>query len=124
MINNLQKIRIKQKQAIRIICNANFRAHTGPLFKQQKILPFDKLIEFSRIKFMHSFHFKLLPMSFAKTWITNGERNPDRMLRNSEDYYIPAHRVEFVKRLQVFTLPAAWGTMLLVKNSTLVNICI
>ncbi len=63
-------------------------------------------------------------MSFAKTWITNGERNPDRMLRNSEDYYIPAHRVEFVKRLQVFTLPAAWGTMLLVKNSTLVNICI
>jgi hypothetical protein len=75
---NLEKIRIKQKQAIRIICNANFRARTGPLFKQQKILPFDKLIEFSRIKFMHSFHCKLLPMSFAETWIINRVRNPDR----------------------------------------------
>jgi hypothetical protein len=36
-------------------------------------------------------------MSFAETWITNGERNPDCMLRNADDYYIPAHRVEFVK---------------------------
>jgi hypothetical protein len=106
---NLEKLRIKQKQAIRIICNANFRAHTGPLFKQQKILPLDKLIEFSRIKFMHSFHFKLLPLSFAEMWISNGARNPGRMLRNAEDYYIPAHRVEFVKRLPLFTFPAAWN---------------
>ena len=48
-------------------------------------------------------------MSFAETWITNGERNPDRMLRNAEDYYIPAHRVEFVKILPLFTFPAAWN---------------
>ena len=64
---------------------------------------------FSRIKFMHSFHFKLLPLSFAETWISNVERNPGRMLRNAEDYYIPAHRVEFVKRLPLFSFPAAWN---------------
>ncbi len=57
---NLEKIRKNQKQAIRIVCNAPFRAHTAPLFNDLKILPMDQLIEYSCIKFMHSFHFKKL----------------------------------------------------------------
>jgi hypothetical protein len=107
---NLEKLRKVQKKAIRIICNANYRAHTTPLFKDQKILPLDKLIEFSRIKFMHNFHFKQLPISFAETWITNATRNPDRILRNADDLYIPAHRVEFVRRLPLFSFPLAWNS--------------
>jgi hypothetical protein len=63
--------------------------------------------ELSKIKFMHSFYFKLLPTSFAETWISNGERNPNRMLRNADDYYIPAHRVEFIEKLPLFSFPAA-----------------
>jgi hypothetical protein len=35
----MNKLRIKQKAAVRIICNAGFREHTGPLFAQLKILP-------------------------------------------------------------------------------------
>jgi hypothetical protein len=57
-IQQIWKNYAKCKKAIRIICNAYFRAHTTPLFKEQKILPLDKLIEYSRIKFMHNFHFK------------------------------------------------------------------
>ncbi len=76
----LEKLIVKQKQAIRTICNATYRAHTAPLFKQQKILPVEKLIEYSKIKFLHSFHFKKLPLSFANTWTTNFERNPERAL--------------------------------------------
>jgi hypothetical protein len=107
---NLEKLRKMQKKALRLICNANFRAHTAPLFKEQKILPFDKLLEFSKIKFMHNFHFNQLPMSFAETWRTNAERNPDRMLRNADDLYIPAHRVEFVRRLPLYSFPQAWNS--------------
>jgi hypothetical protein len=83
----------KKKPSV-LICNANYRAHTTPLFKEQKILPLDKLIEFSQIKFMHNFHFRQLPISFTETWKTNAERNPDRMLCNTNDLYIPAHRVD------------------------------
>jgi hypothetical protein len=108
--NKLGKITQNAKKAIRLICNANFRAHTAPLFKEQKILPLDKFIEYSRIKFMHSFHFNQLPMSFAETWRTNAERNPDRILRNADDLYIPAHRIEFVKRLPLYSFPLAWNT--------------
>jgi hypothetical protein len=64
----------KCKKAIRIICNANFRAHTTPLFKEKKILPLDTLIEYSQIKCMHNFHFKQLPILFAESWRTNAEK--------------------------------------------------
>ncbi len=109
---NLEKICKKQKQAIRIVCNAPFRAHTGtaPLFKELKILPLDQLIEYSRIKFMHCFHFKKLPPSFNEMWKTNRERNPERLLRNADDLYVPARRVEFVKKLSVIAFPTAWNS--------------
>jgi hypothetical protein len=83
----------------------------APLFKHQKILPIEKLIQFSSIKLMHSFHFRQLPLSFANTWTTNIERNPERF-SNANDLFIPPHRVEFVKRLPLYTctLPLVWNT--------------
>ena len=108
--SNLEKLIVKQKHAIRTICNVSYRAHTAPLFKQQKILPIEKLIQYSSIKLMHSFHFRQLPLSFANTWATNIERNPARALRNANDLFIPPHRVEFVKRLPLYTLPLFWNT--------------
>jgi hypothetical protein len=41
---SLNKLRVKQKEAIRAICNAGYRDHTAPLFAQLKILPLDQLI--------------------------------------------------------------------------------
>ena len=107
---NLEKLRIAQKKAVRTICNANYRAHTAPLFKELKILPLDDLITYSRIKFMHSFYFNKLPMSFSEMWQTNFARNPERALRNANDYYIPPHRVETVKRMPIVSLPSAWNS--------------
>jgi hypothetical protein len=59
---------------------------------------------------MHSFHFKKLPPSFNEMWITNRERNPERVLRNANDLYVPPQRVEFVKKLPNFAFPAAWNS--------------
>jgi hypothetical protein len=59
---------------------------------------------------MHSFVHKKLPLSFNNTWQTNEERNPVRVMRNINDLYIPAHRVEFVKRLPLFSFPAKWNS--------------
>ncbi len=41
---------------------------------------------------------------------TNRERNPERILRNADDLYVAAHRVEFVKRLPIIALPIAWNS--------------
>jgi hypothetical protein len=41
---SLNKLRVKQKQTVRTICNAGIRDHTAPLFAQLRILPLDHLI--------------------------------------------------------------------------------
>jgi hypothetical protein len=106
---NLQKLRVKQKAAIRTICNAGYRDHTKPLFKNQQILPIDELIKFERLKFMHKYRNNKLPFSFNETWTFNLNRNPDRILRNANNYFVPAHHLSSVKRFPLFTFPRAWN---------------
>jgi hypothetical protein len=105
----LTKLFLKQKEAIRIISNAGYRDHTGPLFKHHEILPLEQLIKFTNLKFMHSYVNNRLPFSFNETWITNRERNPELILRNVDDYYVPAHRLETVKRFPYFAFPKLWN---------------
>ena len=47
---------------------------------------------------------------FNEMWLTNRERNPERVLRNADDLYIPPHRVEFVKKLPNFAFPITWNS--------------
>lgn len=114
--SSLNKLRIKQKEAIRIISSSGYRDHTGPLFAQLKILPLDLLIKFSTLKLMHSFKNNLLPISFAELWSTNRERNPKRALRNADDFYIPPHTLATIKRLPLFTFPRVWNEEETAKN--------
>jgi hypothetical protein len=100
---------LKQKKAIRIISRAKYRDHTAPLFANLEILPLDELVSYQRLKFMHCFHHQKLPISFAQMWTTNADRNPERVLRNAQDYAIPHHRVEMVKRMPLYSFPAAWN---------------
>ncbi len=106
---SLNRLIVKQKEAIRVISNVGYRDHTGPLFKQLKILPIEKLIKFANLKFMHNFSHGRLPFSFADMWITNRERNPNLVLRNADDYYVPAHRMASVKRFPYFKFPKIWN---------------
>ncbi len=56
-------------------------------------------------------------MSFNGMWITNEERNPERVLRNINDLYVPAHRLEMVKRMPLFAFPTVWNNALGNKNN-------
>ena len=40
----LNKIKILQKKAIRIVCKTGYRQHSEPLFKQMKCLKFEDLV--------------------------------------------------------------------------------
>jgi hypothetical protein len=53
-VKNKQRIAKIQKKAIRIITGSTYNAHTAPLFLQHNILPYDNLITFSQLMFMHS----------------------------------------------------------------------
>jgi hypothetical protein len=104
--SSLNRLWIKQKEAIRIISNAGFREHTAPLFAQLSILPLDHLIKLHILRFMHSFFHKTLPISFHDRWITNREKQPERALRNADLLYIPQHNFA---RMPMFNFPCIWN---------------
>jgi hypothetical protein len=106
---NLQRLRIKQKEAIRVISHAGYRDHTSPLFKQNLILPLDEMIKFAALKFMHNYANKRLPFSFNEIWLQNRDLNPNRVLRNANDLKVPSHHLATVKRFPFFTFPRIWN---------------
>ena len=108
-MTSLNKVEIMQKKAIRIICNSGYRDHTAPLFARLGILPFDRLIKLSILKFMHSFIHNRLPISFARMWIFNRERFAERELRNADQLYVPPHRFATLKRMPLFNFPVVWN---------------
>jgi hypothetical protein len=107
---NLQRLRVKQKEAIRVISNAGYRDHTQPLFKKEKILPLDEMIKYSKLRFMHSFTHHNLPFSFEQLWMLNRDINQNRILRNANNLQIPTHHYASIKRLPLFSFPHAWNT--------------
>jgi phage antirepressor YoqD-like protein len=108
-VTSLNRLKLKQKAAIRIVCNAGHRDHTNPLFKRLGILPLNELIQYSNLKFMHNFWHKKLPLSFHDLWTTNRARNPNLVLRNANNLYIPAHMYATLKRLPLFSFPKIWN---------------
>jgi hypothetical protein len=106
---NLQRLRVKQKEAIRSINNAGYRDHTVPLFKTNQILPLDEMIKFTKLKFMHCYIHRNLPLSFHEMWPFNRDANPNRVLHNANDLCIPAHHFATIKRLPLFNFPSVWN---------------
>jgi hypothetical protein len=100
-----------QKRAIRIISLSHYNSHTEPIFKQLKILPFEKLIECTILQFMQQFVNGFLPNSYDNEWLTNasirGEDLP--LLRNQDDLHIPFSRVNYVERLPLIVFPKLWS---------------
>lgn len=107
--SNINRIIKVQKKAIRVITHSRYNDHTAPLFAGLSILPFDKIIEQSKLLFMHSIEYNYAPKAFASTWQKNSERNIGHELRNENDYYLPHPRLEFFRKIPLYSLPAAWN---------------
>ena len=107
--SNISKIHKLQKKAIRTITKSSYNAHTGPLFRLNGILPYDKILQQAKLHFMHSIVHNYAPASFSDTWITNSQRDPHYNLRNKDDYVIPYPRIDMFKRFTPYSLPSLWN---------------
>ena len=107
--SNLTSLARIQKKAISTITKSNISSHTGPLFINLGILPYDKLITQAKLCFMHSIFYKYCPPSFESTFPTNETRDIDYPLRNNDDFIIPRARIEFIKRFPLHSFPTTWN---------------
>jgi hypothetical protein len=63
----------------------------------------------SNLRFMHNFtHYNLI-FSFKQLWLCNRDHLPNRVLRNADDFRIPAHHFASIKRLPMFSFPQLWN---------------
>jgi len=106
----LDKIFKLQKKAVRIITNSQYRAHTDPIFNSLKILPFPKLLEFSKLTLMHSIHYKISPPSLHNLFETNAMRNIPYQLRNEQEYFVPKVNYVSLKNFYFNSLPSLWNS--------------
>jgi hypothetical protein len=106
---NLNRILVLQKKAIRVVTNSNYNAHTSNIFSNLKLLPFDKLIQFRQLIFMHSIKFKYAPISFENMWQTFNERENIYNLRELSDFILPAPRFEGFRKFPIYSLAKIWN---------------
>ena len=96
--SNLKPLVLKQKEAIRIITNSSYNAHTEHLFKALEILPLISLSDSMKIKFMHSYVQNFLPAAFDNMWTLNRDRRflegnlQPQELRSDGDFFVPFSR--------------------------------
>jgi hypothetical protein len=83
----LKSLKLKQKEAVRIISNSGYRNHRNPIFKRLSILPLEQLITFSNLKFMQFYVHGRLPVAFNEIWTSKPDRNPNLNLRNEDSLY-------------------------------------
>ncbi len=110
--SNINRIAILQKKAIiRTISNAQYNAHSNPLFLANRILPFDKLIVLNRLLFMHSIAYDYAPPTFKNIWLKNAARNTGHHLRNQDFFMMPAVRIELYRKLPIYALASEWNNL-------------
>jgi hypothetical protein len=109
--NNLNPIFTLQKKAIRLISNSNYNAHSEPIFKEQAILPLDKLILFFNLQTMQFYTQGYLPVSFNNVWVFNASRYQQEFviqLRNRENIHIPFVRLTSSSIQPLVNIPRTW----------------
>lgn len=112
--SSLHVLYVAQKNAIRIINQANYNAHTEPLFKISNILPLPTLSEFFKIQFIHKFLNNELPRSFESMWSTNAERVPGGnipYLRNNNILFVPPSRLNSTEKFPLHSFPHLWVSL-------------
>ena len=116
---NIKRLHVLQKKAIRIICNANPRCHSAPLFKELKLLNIWQINKFLIGQFMYKSYHKTLPSLFDNYFV----RFDTRDARHSLYYILPPVRTDYRKASIGFRGPSIWNDIIRKKVSPDNGIC-
>ena len=96
-LNRLSKL---QKRAIRIMCNAKYKAHTEPLFKENKLFTIEDIFKLNCLKFYHKFINKKVPKFFKDIFTRNSDVHSYETRNRDRPHYFPYNREGSSKRIR------------------------
>ena len=82
--NNIDRLIILQKRAVRIITHSHILAHTGNLFKELKILKIEDIIKLQQLIFYHKFLHYNLPPTLSNLFI----KQPENLRSCHSSYFL------------------------------------
>ena len=109
-VTNLNRIFLLQKRAVRIITNADFRAHSEPLFFRLKILDIYNINSFYTAQFMFSYYHQLLPPLFSNLFVTSSNIH-NYNTRSSSHFRSHACRTNTKQFSILFQGPKIWNSL-------------
>ena len=107
--SHLQKLRLLQKKAIRIISNADYLAHSSKIFFNMKLLKLDDIRTFQLGTFMYKLRYNKLPSAIPHMFVTN-ENIHSHNTRNKNGYLIPNVRTNCRKFTVSYAGPILWNS--------------
>ena len=109
-VTNLQIIYLLQKQTVRLISKADYRAPSKPPFTKTKILDFFSIYSLQVSSFMYLYYNNLLPLAFCKMFQTGSQKH-HYSTRNSESYRMHPCRTNIKKFSIPFQGPKIWNSL-------------
>ena len=120
---NLNRLFVLQKKAIRIICSANRRSHSAPLFKDLKLLNVWQINKFLIGQFMYKCYHGTLPSLFEKYFVRTRDVHSHKTRQASLYYDLPLVKTNYCKVSIRFRGPAIWNYIIRNKVSPDITIC-
>ena len=108
---HLERLKILQKKAVRIIAGVTPRTHSDPLFKQLKLLKINEINIFLTACFMFKVSNCMIIEIFQNLFVKNSEIH-GHLTRQSAEYHIPIVHTESAKRNIRFHGVKTWNDLM------------
>ena len=99
-----------QKKCARIITNSSSTAHSAPLFKQLRILPFKELRDYNIMLFMHKYINGQQPDIFDNTWQYRRQLHSYNT-RHRNDLHVDSTTRNFIFNLPLIQFPIVYNSL-------------
>ena len=120
---NIKRLFMLQKKAIRIMCNANPRCHSAPLFKELKLLNIWQINKFLVGQFMYKCYRRTLPSVFDNYFVRTQDVHSYNTRQASLFFDLPRVKTNYCKNGIRFRGPAIWNDIIRNKVSPDNSIC-
>ena len=108
--DSLAKLKVLQNRAVRFITFSPFRTSMSPLYSTLKIIPLEKQLFLQRAIFMHSLHYKNVPMALS-TYCHQPQHNYGTRYKTSSNYVLPVSRTNRGQCSIKYAGPKVWANV-------------